>query len=335
MTRPVSFIKPIVVLALVLFLAEFYGPAYGVEIAYRIDSLGRRIEKRADANRIKAWLWIDALRPTAELDSNNVVISRFVYAGRFNVPACVIKGTNTFCLITDQLGSVRLVINTQSGEIAQRLDYDEFGEVTLDTNPGFQPLGYAGGFYDPDIGLVRFGARDYNADTGRWTSKDPTRFRGGDANLYSYVAADPVNETDPQGTRKGVITIDSRPPLPPAIQDILDDLEEAIEIERGRAELENERAFRLGSHAWVLNRKIVAQCPRYLQLPDDGMRDYPYKYLEFLEKNGFADPALMSQLRDINDAIEAKRELTREARQREAFLSFVRSVVEATGRLAP
>jgi RHS repeat-associated protein len=59
--------------------------------------------------------------------------------------------------------------------------------ITADTNPGFQPFGFAGGLYDVDTGLTRFGARDYDAFTGRWTSKDPIRFAGGDANLYGYV----------------------------------------------------------------------------------------------------------------------------------------------------
>ena len=83
--------------------------------------------------------------------------------------------------------------------IAQRLDYDEFGNVTLDTNPGFQPFGYAGGLYDRDTGLVRSGARDYDPFTGRWTTKDPMSFGGGDANLYAYVNNNPLNEIDPTG----------------------------------------------------------------------------------------------------------------------------------------
>jgi RHS repeat-associated protein len=79
------------------------------------------------------------------------------------------------------------------------MDYDELGRVLVDTNPGFQPFGFAGGLYDPETKLVRFGARDYDAETGRWTSKDPLRFAGGDANLYGYVLGDPVNFTDPSG----------------------------------------------------------------------------------------------------------------------------------------
>jgi RHS repeat-associated protein len=57
----------------------------------------------------------------------------------------------------------------------------------------------AGGLYDKDTALVRFGARDYDAEMGRWTAKDPIRFAAGDTNLYGYVLQDPVNAIDPLG----------------------------------------------------------------------------------------------------------------------------------------
>jgi len=74
-----------------------------------------------------------------------------------------------------------------------------FGNLISDTNPGFQPFGFAGGLYDSDTGLTRFGARDYDPETGSWTIKDPIRFDGGDTNLYGYVLNDPVNLYDPLG----------------------------------------------------------------------------------------------------------------------------------------
>jgi len=52
---------------------------------------------------------------------------------------------------------------------------------------------------DADTGLVRFGARDYDAETGRWSAKDPIMFKGGNTNLYGYTLNDPINFMDPAG----------------------------------------------------------------------------------------------------------------------------------------
>ena len=59
--------------------------------------------------------------------------------------------------------------------------------------------------YDEDTKLTRFGYRDYDASTGKWTAKDPIGFDGGDSNLYGYVLGDPVNGIDPLGQR-GIAT---------------------------------------------------------------------------------------------------------------------------------
>ncbi|WP_435106924.1 RHS repeat-associated core domain-containing protein, partial [Arhodomonas sp. AD133] len=171
----------------------------GTNIEYVIDGQDRRIGKRVDGQLVKGWLYRDSLNPVAELDGAGNVTARFVYADKANVPAYMVKGGTTYRLISNHLGSVRLVVNTDTGDIAQRLDYGPFGQVTEDTNPGFQPFGFAGGLYDPDTGLVRFGARDYDPEVGRWTAKDPILFSGGDANFYGYVLQDPVNKIDSTG----------------------------------------------------------------------------------------------------------------------------------------
>jgi RHS repeat-associated protein len=171
----------------------------GTQITYLVDGQNRRIGKQVNGNLVQGWLYQDQLRPLAEVDGAGNVVSRFVYGMRVNVPEYMVKGGVTYRLISDHLGSVRLVVNAQSGEIVQRLAYDAFGNVLQDSNPGFQPFGFAGGLYDAATGLVRFGARDYDAVAGRWTAKDPIGFSGGDGNLYAYSANNPVNLADPTG----------------------------------------------------------------------------------------------------------------------------------------
>ena len=169
------------------------------QIVYLIDGQQRRVGKQVNGVLTQGFLYESQLRPVAELDSAGNIVSRFVYATRVNVPDYMIKGGATYRFILDHLGSPRLIVNAATRQIVQRMDYDEFGRVLLDTNPGFQPFGFAGGLYDLHTGLVRFGARDYDAMSGRWTAKDLIGFDGGDTNLYGYVLGEPVNRDDPDG----------------------------------------------------------------------------------------------------------------------------------------
>jgi len=179
-------------------LKSVVGPT-GFTIEYVVDGQNRRIGKKVNGTLMQGSLYQNQLNPVAELDGTGAVVSRFVYGTKANVPDYMVKGGVTYRIVSDHLGSPRLVINTSDGSIAQRMDYDEFGNMLLDTSPGFHPFGFAGGLYDSQTGLVRFGARDYDAVTGRWTAKDPMDFLGGDPNLFGYVRNEPVNHTDPRG----------------------------------------------------------------------------------------------------------------------------------------
>jgi len=167
-------------------------------ILYTVDPMGRRIAEKRNGSVVQRLVYQDFLKPAAEISADGSILAYFVYATRVNVPDYIVKTGRTYRIITDHLGSVRLVVDAETGGIAQRLDYDEFGRVTQDSNTGFQPFGFAGGLYDHDTGLVRFGFRDYDSGIGRWLSKDPVGLSGG-LHLYVFVGNNPVNYIDPWG----------------------------------------------------------------------------------------------------------------------------------------
>jgi RHS repeat-associated protein len=124
---------------------------------------------------------------------------RAEYGSNALVPDYMLKGGLTYRILSDHLGSPRLVVDAATGAVVQRADYDAWGNVLAGTNPGFQPFGFAGGLHDCETALVRFGARDYDPQAGRWTAKDPIRFTGSSDNLYAYAFGDSVNRIDPDG----------------------------------------------------------------------------------------------------------------------------------------
>jgi len=174
----------------------------GTTIEYLVDGEGRRVGKRVDGVLERGWLWSGKLRPVAELNGAGVVTRRFVYADGVNVPELMVTSSATYRLVKDHLGSVRRVVDVATGAVLQAIEYDAWGRVLSDTNPGAQPFGFAGGLYDADTGLVRFGAREYDAETGRWLSKDPILFDGGNPNLFAYAGSAPAYTSDPDGTRE-------------------------------------------------------------------------------------------------------------------------------------
>ena len=174
-------------------------------IEYVTDGKGRRIGKMVNGVLVKQWLYRDQLKPVAELDGAGNIISEFIYGTAMNVPDLAIHGGSTYRIVSDQLGSPVLAINTaNSSDIPFQATYSAWGERTLVAGTDdWMPFGFAGGQYDPNSKLIRFGIRDYSPAIGRWLSKDPILFSGNQANLYVYVGNDPVNRIDPSG-REGL-----------------------------------------------------------------------------------------------------------------------------------
>jgi len=170
----------------------------GKVIEYINDPLGRRIAKKIDSIISEKYLWQGLTRLLAVYDGNDNLVTRFEYADA-RMPVAMTRDGTTYYLAYDQVGSLRAVIDA-SGNLLKKIDYDAFGSIINDTNPTVTvPFGFAGGLYDRDTGLIRFGLRDYDPDIGRWTAKDPILFAGLDVDLYGYVTNNPVKFIDPLG----------------------------------------------------------------------------------------------------------------------------------------
>jgi RHS repeat-associated protein len=174
-----------------------YTSATGDVFDYIMDGQDRRVGEKK--NGTIQWRALFSQNRQVAMISGGALKHEYVHATTDLAPDYMIDGANKLRLIKDHLGTVRLVVNVSTGVIVQRLDYDEWGKILSDTNPGYQPFAFAGGTNDPDTGFVKFGARDYDPETRRWTSKDPILFNGGDTNLYGYVMNDPINFVDPSG----------------------------------------------------------------------------------------------------------------------------------------
>jgi RHS repeat-associated protein len=167
-------------------------------IEYIYDPIGRRIAKKINGTIVEKYLWKGRTTLLAVYDGNDNLLMRFMYADA-RVPLAMTKAGLNYYLCYDQMGSLRFVTDT-FGDVVKELDYDSFGNILSDSDPTFRvPFAFAGGLYDPDTGLVHFGYRDYDPDTGTWTAKDPILFKGGDTNLFGYCLNDPVNWIDTFG----------------------------------------------------------------------------------------------------------------------------------------
>jgi RHS repeat-associated protein len=167
-------------------------------VQYLVDGEGRRVGRKLNGLVTNRWLYQDGLSPVAELDASGALVAVYVYGTKSHAPELVLRGGQGYRVLSDQLGSPRLVVNaTSSSDVPYSASYEAFGEVT-GTGLSWMPFGFAGGMYDPATRLVRFGARDYDPLIGRWVSKDPVRFEGG-VNLYEYATSDPINLVDVTG----------------------------------------------------------------------------------------------------------------------------------------
>ena len=179
-----------------------------VQFAY--DPFGRRISKKLVQDQIgtdcagntcprTTHYVYDGPNIIMEYDQTGAVIARYTHGPNIDEPLAMEKNSQMTYFHSDGLGSITSLSNA-SGTIVQRYDYNAFGNVTITTQGNIQqPYAFTGREYDTETGMYFYRARYYNPQVGRFVTKDPIGFAGGDVNLYGYVGGNPVNFVDPAG----------------------------------------------------------------------------------------------------------------------------------------
>ena len=118
-------------------------------------------------------------------------------------PISMTAGTKTAYYAYDGLGSV-VNLTSSTGATWWTYSYLPYGGVRTATKNSNQApdnlLRFAGGYLDPTA-LYHFGARQYDAGTGRFISTDPVGPSIADPYVAAYLYANdnPVRYTDPSG----------------------------------------------------------------------------------------------------------------------------------------
>jgi len=202
----------------------------GRVLEYLNDPQGRRIAKKINGQIVEKYLWQGLTRLLAVYDANNVLLHRYEY-GDERTPLAVVTGGQKYLMHYDQVGTLRAMTDS-AGVVVKEVTYDSFGNVLGDTRPGISYFAFAGGLYDGDTGLVRFGYRDYDAKVGGWTAKDPIGFEGGLSGFYAYCSSDPIDLIDEDGKYAVPATIVFAPLLIWAIYNAVDGTRKALESQK-------------------------------------------------------------------------------------------------------
>jgi RHS repeat-associated protein len=91
-----------------------------------------------------------------------------------------------------------LALTESTGGLTTAYTYGPFGQTVVAGPVSGNPFQFSGREND-GTGLYYYRARYYHPTLARFLGEDPLGLAGGDINLYSYVANNPVNLTDPTG----------------------------------------------------------------------------------------------------------------------------------------
>src|SRR5690606_23863214 len=95
----------------------------GRQVDYLLAGAERRVGRTVEGVATDRFTCYDELRPAAWYDGDGGLRATFFYDDADRL-AAVVKGDRTYAVVTDQVGSPLLVIDAETGEVAQQITYD-------------------------------------------------------------------------------------------------------------------------------------------------------------------------------------------------------------------
>jgi RHS repeat-associated protein len=178
-------------------------------VTFKYDPFGRRIEKNvatfeSGIPTTYKYTYVydneDIILEVLERTQNGnttTTTTAYTHGPGIDEPLSLTRDGQTWYYHADGLGSITSISDSAQA-VVNRYAYDSFGALKSSETIR-NAYAYTGREYDSETGLYYYRARYYDPEAGRFVSKDPIGFAGGDANQYVYSANDPVNWVDPWG----------------------------------------------------------------------------------------------------------------------------------------
>ena len=166
----------------------------GFTATFTYDSFGRRTGKTIQGTTTN--FVYDGLNPVQEKNGGTVTANLLTGLG-FDEFFTRTDGVGVRTLLPDVLGST-VALGDNTGTLQTQYTYEPFGFTTQTGSASTNSYKYTGR-EDDDSGLMYYRARYYQPRFQRFISEDPLVFAGGNANIYLYVANNPIRWKDPSG----------------------------------------------------------------------------------------------------------------------------------------
>ncbi|OGK96858.1 MAG: hypothetical protein A3D33_19100 [Candidatus Rokubacteria bacterium RIFCSPHIGHO2_02_FULL_73_26] len=175
-------------------LVALTGP--GLAASFQYDPLGRRSGKTLNSGATR--FTYDGVNPVEEVADPTGAATLLTGLG-IDEYFTRTDANGERALLANALGSTLAEVDA-TGTIQAELTYEPFGTASLVGSTG-NPFQYTGREND-GTGLYYYRARYYHPGLHRFISEDPRGLLGGDANVFTYVADNPIRFVDPLGLKK-------------------------------------------------------------------------------------------------------------------------------------